>query len=162
MNAGAAACRADIYLFLHADTLIDGACIEAIRHAIQSEQVVGGHFDVEFSGSHPAFRVIAWFINVRSRLSGISTGDQCQFVRRTVFEAMGGFADLPLMEDVDCSRRLKRMGQVVALNKRVTTSSRRWEQHGIIKTVLLMWRLRWLYFRGVPAAQLASIYREAR
>jgi len=162
MNAGAAACCSDVLLFMHSDTLIDSPSVAAIERALQVKGVVGGRFDVQLSGAHPAFRLIEWMINWRSRLSGISTGDQCQFVRRSVFEAMGGFAVLPLMEDVDFSRRLKRMGTIASLSERVITSSRRWEQHGIVRTILLMWRLRLQYFFGVPAERLAAIYREAR
>ncbi|MDX8405373.1 MAG: TIGR04283 family arsenosugar biosynthesis glycosyltransferase [Mariprofundus sp.] len=162
MNAGAATCEAGVLLFAHSDNVLDATSIAAIKAAMVQPECVGGRFDLRLSGTHPALRMIAWFINLRSRLSGISTGDQCQFVRRSVFERMGGFADLPLMEDIDFSKRLKRLGRIASLRQRVTTSSRRWENDGIINTVLLMWRLRLLYWLGVPAERLAHMYRQAR
>lgn len=130
---------------------------------MRDENCVGGHFNIRLSGSLPAFRIIEWFINTRSRLTGISTGDQCQFVRREAFEELGRFPDQPLMEDVEFSRRLKRIGRsTVCLRDKVTTSSRRWEQHGILKTVLLMWKLRLYYWFGVTPDRLAALYRDAR
>jgi hypothetical protein len=101
-------------------------------------------------------------MNIRSRWSKISTGDQALFVRRAVFEQMGGFADLPLMEDVEFSKRLKREGDIACLRETVITSSRRWQQHGIIRTVLLMWKLRLLYWLGTPADKLAAMYQNTR
>lgn len=129
---------------------------------MRDESTVGGCFALRLSGSHPAFRIIEWFINVRSRLTRISTGDQCQFVRRDLFEVMGGFPEQPLMEDVEFARRLKRAGRIACLRDKVTTSSRRWEQHGILRTMLLMWKLRLLYWLGVAPERLAANYRDAR
>jgi len=162
MNAGARECESELVLFLHSDTEISSCHIEALRSLANRSDIVGGRFDVRLSGGHIALRVIEWFINLRSRLSKISTGDQAIFVRRKVFEAMGGFAEIPLMEDIEFSRRLKRQGRVVCLRQKVRTSSRRWERHGIVRTVLLMWRLRLLYWLGVSPAKLAAIYRDAR
>lgn len=162
MNAGARAAGADILLFLHADTCIGPAHIGAVREAMRDPHVVGGRFDVRLSGSHPALRVIERLINLRSRLSRISTGDQAMFVRREVFETMGGFAEIPLMEDVEFSVRLKRLGKIACLRQTVLTSSRRWERHGIVRTVLLMWRLRLLFALGVSPEKLAASYRDAR
>jgi len=159
MNAGAAVCQSDVLLFVHADTVIDGSHLQAVRKAMESDSFVGGRFDVALSGDHPAFRMIAWFMNTRSRLSRISTGDQCQFVRRSLFESMGGFPALPLMEDIALSKSLKREGRIACLREQVMTSSRRWEQNGILKTVLLMWKLRLLYWLGKPASELAAMYR---
>jgi len=123
--------------------------------------VVGGRFDVRLSGRHPAFRVIEFFINWRSRLTRISTGDQAMFVRRNVFERLGGFPQWPLMEDVEFSRRLKREGQIACLHRRVLTSSRRWEKHGIVHTVLLMWWLRLRYWLGANPETLKRHYVDA-
>jgi len=162
MNAGASTCVSDIFLFIHSDTEINSCCIESMMAVMQRSETVGGRFDLCLSGRHPALRMIEWFINLRSRLSGISTGDQGIFVRRSAFEHLGGFPDIPLMEDIAFSRRLKRYGHIACLRQRVTTSSRRWEQHGIYNTILLMWRLRLLYWLGVPAERLAEMYREAR
>lgn len=162
MNAGAAAASSDILLFLHADTVFDSRHLADVRQAMRDPAVVGGRFDVRLSGKHPAFRAIAYFINLRSRLTRISTGDQAMFVCRDVFAALGGFADIPLMEDVELSRRLKRQGEVACLRRRVTTSSRRWEKQGIVRTVLLMWKMRLLFRLGVSPTRLAAMYRDAR
>jgi len=162
MNAGAQACSSDILLFIHADTIIDSSHILALRRAMQDHVCVGGRFDVALSGGGVALAVIAWLINLRSRLSGISTGDQCQFVRRSVFERMGGFPEQALMEDVEFSKRLKRYGKIACLSETVVTSSRRWERHGILRTVWLMWTLRFLYWLGVSPQKLASMYRQTR
>jgi len=162
MNAGARVCESEIILFLHADTSISSGDIDILRELAAKPSHMGGRFDVRLSGAHPALRVVEWLINLRSRLSRISTGDQAMFVRRDVFEAMGGFADIALMEDIEFSRRLKRLGKIACLHQKVCTSSRRWERHGIFRTMLLMWRLRLFYWLGVPAERLARIYREAR
>ena len=162
MNSGASHCSSDILLFIHADTAMDSSHIAAVKAAMQEPSTVGGHFDVRLSGDHPAFRIIEWFINVRSRLSRISTGDQCQFVRRDVFERLVGFPEQPLMEDVAFSKRLKGSGKIACLRDKVTTSSRRWQQHGILRTILLMWKLRLYYWFGVSPDRLAEIYRDAR
>lgn len=162
MNCGAAQSTSDILLFIHADTLVSSTHLSAVREAMKEESVVGGRFDLRLSGNHPSFRLIEWFINVRSRLSRINTGDQCQFIRRRAFERMGGFPEQPLMEDVEFSKRLKRAGRIACLREKVTTSSRRWEQNGILKTVLLMWKLRLSYWLGVSPERLATIYRDAR
>ena len=162
MNCGASKCHSDILLFLHADTELERDGLERLREVMLQPDVVGGRFDLRLSGDHPAFRIIEWFINTRSRLNKISTGDQCQFVRREVFERLGGFPEQPLMEDVAFSKRLKELGKIACLRDKVTTSSRRWEQHGILKTVLLMWKLRLYYWLGVSPERLAAIYRDAR
>jgi len=162
MNAGVQECKSNIFLFIHSDTTIVSSHILAIKQAMQDESVVGGRFDVRLSGDGFALCVIGWFINMRSRLSGISTGDQCQFVRRSVFERMGGFPEQALMEDIEFSRRLKRYGRIACLRQKVVTSSRRWEKYGVMRTVWLMWKLRFLYWRGASPAKLAQMYRQAR
>lgn len=162
MNTGSLKCNSDIILFIHSDTSICSSHILEIKQAMQDASLVGGRFDVSLSGGGFALGVIAWFINMRSRLSGISTGDQCQFVRRDVFERMGGFPEQALMEDVEFSKRLKRYGNIACLSEKVVTSSRRWEIHGIFRTVRLMWKLRFLYWLGVSPEKLAAMYRQAR
>jgi len=162
MNAGSEGCISDILLFIHADTVVNSSDILDVCEAMEDDSYAGGRFDVRLSGNAIAFRIIEWFINVRSRLTGISTGDQCQFVRRSVFEQMGGFPNQPLMEDIEFSRRLKRLGRIACLRATVITSSRRWEQHGIMATVWLMWKLRLLYWLGISADKLSHMYRQAR
>jgi hypothetical protein len=124
--------------------------------------MVGGRFDLRLDPSSPFLALTAALINLRSRLSGIATGDQALFVRRQVFTAMGGFEDIPLMEDVAFTRALKRHGRVSALREHVSTSSRRWVRDGPLRTVLLMWWLRFLYWRGVPPAELKRRYADTR
>ena len=158
MNAGAAAAAGDVLIFLHADTrLPDGACTlidEALRTRRQ-----WGRFDVRIDGRHPLLRIVGLMMNLRSRLTGIATGDQAIFCTRALFDRLGGFAPIALMEDVDFSRRASRLGAPACLAAHVVTSGRRWERHGVLRTVLLMWRLRLRYFLGADPADLARDYR---
>jgi len=158
MNAGARETAGDALVFLHADTRLPDGALEAMAHALADPRVAGGRFDVRFDSPRRIMRVVAWFMNARSRLSRISTGDQTIFVRRSVFEAMGGFPDIPLMEDVEFSRRLKRRGAIACLRSSVTTSARKWEREGPIRTIVLMWTLRLLYACGVSPARLHAWY----
>ena len=157
MNAGAARARADALLFLHADTRLpplgDVLVLQALAGA-----ACWGRFDVRIEGRPWMLRVVAALMNLRSRASGIATGDQAIFVTREAFERVGGFPVQPLMEDIEISRRLKRLGRPACLGARVCTSGRRWEQRGVWRTIVLMWRLRWRYWRGESAAQLAQAY----
>jgi rSAM/selenodomain-associated transferase 2 len=162
MNAGAAASQADVLLFLHADTRLPDGARQAVEQALADPACVGGRFDVRFERDAGLARLIARLISLRSRWSGIATGDQALFVRREVFLTLGGFADLPLMEDVDFSRRLKRAGRVAPLRARVTTSYRRWEQCGAVRTIALMWALRFLYWIGVTPHRLKNWYASVR
>lgn len=157
MNAGAQACGGALLLFLHADTRLPEAADAMVRAALAVQ--AWGRFDVRIDGRPLMLRVVAALMNLRSRLSGIATGDQAIFMRRDVLEALGGFPDQPLMEDIELSRRLLRVSRPACLRARVRTSGRRWEQRGVWRTILLMWRLRWAYWRGVPAERLAEAYR---
>jgi len=158
MNTGARAALGDVFLFLHADTALPGEAPAAIAEALADPGVAGGRFDVRFSSDRWPFRVIAAFMNSRSRVTRIATGDQAMFVRRRLFETLGGFPDIPLMEDIELSRRLKRVGRVSCLRLKVCTSSRKWQREGILRTVLLMWTLRLLYFCGVDPVRLHACY----
>jgi rSAM/selenodomain-associated transferase 2 len=158
MNHGARAAGGDTLLFLHADTRLPDGAARAIEQTLAEPGVVGGRFDVRFDNERPLFRVIAWFMNTRSRASGICTGDQAIFVRRADFEAVGGYPEIPLMEDIELSRRLKRRGRLRALRLRVTTSARKWEREGPLRTMGLMWALRFLHFCGVAPARLHRWY----
>ncbi|HRV77206.1 MAG TPA: TIGR04283 family arsenosugar biosynthesis glycosyltransferase [Thauera sp.] len=157
MNAGAQACGRALMLFLHADTRLPEAADAMVCAALAVQ--AWGRFDVHIDGRPRMLRVVAALMNLRSRLSGIATGDQAIFVRRDVFEAVGGFPDQPLMEDIELSCRLLRVSRPACLRARVRTSGRRWEQRGVWRTIALMWRLRWAYWRGVPAERLAEAYR---
>jgi rSAM/selenodomain-associated transferase 2 len=156
MNAGAAAADGDILVFLHADTRLPEHAAATIATALKAH--AWGRFDVRIAGRPRMLRVIAALMNLRSRLSGIATGDQAIFVTRAAFDAVGGYPDQPLMEDIELSKRLKRIGPPACLRERVTTCGRRWEQHGTWRTIRLMWRLRFDYWRGVPAERLVERY----
>ncbi|MDH5361019.1 MAG: TIGR04283 family arsenosugar biosynthesis glycosyltransferase [Gammaproteobacteria bacterium] len=156
MNAGASHAWGDTLLFLHADSLLPDAITTHISRALSKRE--WGRFNVRLSGRNPLFRIIERLINIRSCVSGIATGDQAIFLSRSLFEQLGGYAELPLMEDIELSNRLKAFGRPACVSAAVITSSRRWEHNGIIKTVLLMWRLRWGYYRGIPAETLAKEY----
>lgn len=158
MNAGARLARAGILLFLHADTRLPAGALRAVERAIAGG-ARWGRFDVRLEGDETVLRLIGWLMNRRSALTGIVTGDQALFVRREVFFEHGGFAPIPLMEDIELSRRLKRVGRPRRLRRRVVTSARRWRARGILRTVLLMWALRFLYWLGVSPARLARWYR---
>ncbi len=158
MNAGARMARGDVLLFLHADTDLPLGADELVLEAI-SQGACWGRFDVRIEGRAGMLRVIAALMNWRSRVTGIATGDQAIFVTRAALDHVGGFPDQPLMEDIELSRRLKRRGAPACLSAKVCTSGRRWEQRGVWRTILLMWWLRWRYWRGESAARLAELYR---
>ena len=155
MNAGAAVANGQMLWFVHADSRIPQ---RADEHILQSAGPVWGRFNVHLSGDRMLLRVVERLMNLRSRITGIATGDQGIFVSRALFERIGGYTDLPLMEDIDLSKRLKREQTPLCLYNTLTTSSRRWEQKGIVRTILLMWTLRLAWFLGVPAARLATHY----
>lgn len=157
MNAGAAACPADVLLFLHADTVLPDNADALVRRATLGP-FAWGRFDVRIDSPRVALRMVSAMMNLRSRWTGIATGDQALFVRHDLFRQIGGFPDLPLMEDIAMSRALKRHGPPACLKDRVTTSARRWERHGVWRTIVLMWRLRAAYFLGADPRQLAIRY----
>ena len=173
MNAGAQAARGGALLFLHADTILPETAPTAILVAlglagpltptVLSHRAISkkswGRFDVAISGNSRMLGVIAWCMNRRSRLTSIATGDQALFMTRAAFDAARGFPDQPLMEDIEMSRRLKRLGAPACLPDRVTTSGRRWEQRGVWRTIWRMWRLRLAYFLGASPEYLAARYR---
>ena len=162
MNEGAKVGRGEVFLFLHADTQLPHDAKTVINTTLADQRIVGGRFDVQFDRLSMWGTIISSTMNWRSRLSGLATGDQALFVRRSIFEQMGGFTDMPLMEDIEFSRRLKRKGRTAALTATVTTSFRRWEQQGPLRTILLMWTLRFLYGIGVSPSYLAHWYKTVR
>jgi rSAM/selenodomain-associated transferase 2 len=162
MNHGARQATGDVLLFLHADTRLPGSSIDDIRGALRNPQCVGGRFDVQLDGVHWMLGVIGAMISMRSRMSRVATGDQGIFVRRGIFAELGGYPDIPLMEDVAFSRALKRRGAVACLRSRVITSARRWEKQGIWRTILKMWLLKLLYLVGVSPVRLKRYYGDAR
>jgi len=162
MNAGAALATSDILVFLHADTQLPHNARQVVELAMGNQQCVGGRFDVRFPRDTGYAWMVSRLMNLRSRLSGISTGDQTMFVRRSVFERMGGFADMPLMEDIEFSRRLKKLGTIVALRDTVITSFRRWEQHGPLRTIVRMWTIRLFYWLGWDPRRLQHYYGTVR
>jgi len=157
MNAGARASTGAALLFLHADTTLPPSADQLISRALE-DGALWGRFDVRIDGAHPLLRVVERMMNWRSRRTGVATGDQAIFVRRDVFEAVGGYPEIPLMEDIALSKRLKRIAAPACLAEQVTTSGRRWEKHGVLRTILLMWRLRAEYFFGADPQRLALRY----
>jgi rSAM/selenodomain-associated transferase 2 len=156
MNAGAAHASGHIFVFLHADTIVPGNADRLIASALARR--VWGRFDLRIAGQHPLLALVARTINWRSRFTGIATGDQAIFVAYEAFRNVGGFPDLPLMEDIALSRKLKRHSRPYCITTPVVTSGRRWEYHGVLRTIALMWRLRLAYYCGVAPARLALAY----
>ena len=161
MNAGAAAQPCRVMVFLHADTRLPDDAYELILEAI-ADGHAWGRFDVRIDSHRLSLSCVAWLMNLRSRLTGIATGDQAMFMTGAAFHAAGGFPALALMEDIEMSRRLKRIARPACLRARVLTSARRWEQGGVGRTVWLMWRLRAAYFFGADPARLAQRYGHGR
>ncbi len=161
MNRGAVAATCEVLLFLHADASLPPRAAEAIREAVR-RRYEWGRFDVRLDSPQFPFRLIEWAMNWRSAITGIATGDQAQFVRRDIFAMLRGFAPIPLMEDIDLSRRLCTLAWPARIRTPVISAARRWQRGGIVRTVLRMWGLRLLYWSGIPAAQLARFYPDVR
>lgn len=160
MNAGAASARSPVLLFLHADTQLPPDAMPAVLKAVEAR--AWGRFDVRIRGHSPMLPIVAACMNLRSRLTGIATGDQALFMQRATFVDLGGFPEQPLMEDIEMSRRLKRSSRPACLRLKATTDGRRWERRGIAATIWLMWRLRFRYWRGASAVDLAKEYHHVR
>jgi rSAM/selenodomain-associated transferase 2 len=162
MNAGAAAAAGDVFLFLHADTRLPASAIEDVVSALNDPRCVGGRFDLKLDDDRIVFRLIGVLISLRSRLSKIATGDQAIFVRREIFEAMTGFPEIPILEDVAFCRALKKKGKVACLRSQVVTSARRWQKDGVARTIVKMWLLKFLFLVGVSPFRLKRFYAEVR
>ncbi len=160
MNSGAAVAAGETLLFLHADTTLPDNALELVESAV-AQGALWGRFDLRLSGSHWLLRIVERMINWRSCLSGIATGDQAIFLRRQLFDSIGGYAGIPLMEDVELSKRLKRFAPPCCIRTPLTTSSRRWEHYGILRTILLMWWMRLAYFLGATPEALARSYQRS-
>ena len=158
MNAGAEKASGDVLLFLHADTRLPADADYVVLNGLERSGCVWGRFDVNIEGRSPLLSIVGLLMSLRSRLSSIATGDQAIFVRRAAFHAVGGFPAIPLMEDIALCRHLKNVSKPLRLRERVTTSGRRWEKNGILKTIGLMWGLRLAYFFGADPKKLAQRY----
>lgn len=158
MNAGAAKARGDVLLFLHADTRLPDGAMALVLEGLAQSRAAWGRFDVRIEGRSRLLPVVAMLMNLRSRLTGIATGDQAMFVRRQTFEALGGFPDLALMEDIAISRALKAISKPLCLRAKGVTSGRRWDQNGALRTIALMWRLRLDFWLGANPTELARRY----
>jgi rSAM/selenodomain-associated transferase 2 len=161
MNAGAARASGDVLLFLHADSRLPARADRLVIEGLKSSGREWGRFDVTIIGRQRLLSVVAFFMRMRSRLTGIATGDQAIFVRRNAFEAAGAFPPIALMEDIALCQALKRIGRPLCLCARVVTSGRRWEEHGVLRTVVLMWMLRLAFFFGADPKRLARRYGNA-
>jgi rSAM/selenodomain-associated transferase 2 len=157
MNVGAESAKGEMLIFLHADTFLPQNALSDIAQAIRSQQQ-WGRFDVVLGGSHPMLKVIAFFMNWRSRLTGIATGDQAIFIYKQLFDSVGRYPTIALMEDIALSKKLKKIALPACLKAKVTTSGRRWEDYGVFKTILLMWSLRLRYFLGEDPQTLTESY----
>jgi rSAM/selenodomain-associated transferase 2 len=157
MNAGAAQTTGDVLLFLHADTQLPQNALKAITTSLAGK-ICWGRFDVRIAGKPWMLGVVARMMNWRSRLTGIATGDQAMFMTRTAYQAIGGFPEQALMEDIEASRRLRQLSRPACISSPLVTSGRRWESKGVWTTIFLMWRLRWAYWRGQNPKQLAELY----
>lgn len=157
MNNGASIASGDVLLFLHADTLLPDDAMQVISERSRKKNY-WGRFDVRLSGSRYIYRLIEGLMNLRSRITSIATGDQAIFIQRNLFDRVGGFPEIVLMEDIGISRQLKKISRPVCMKQKVVTSSRRWEANGVITTVLLMWKLRLYYFFGVSPDKLSQLY----
>jgi rSAM/selenodomain-associated transferase 2 len=162
MNLGGQRGTGDVLLFLHADTRLPPSAFDDIRLALEDPRVVGGRFDLQLDDARLMLRLVGFMISLRSRISKVSTGDQAIFVRREIFAELGGYPDIPLMEDVAFSRALKRRGAVACLRSRVVTSARRWENEGVWSTIFKMWLLKSLYLAGMSPVRLRRYYGDTR
>ena len=162
MNASAAVARGGVLLFLHADCGLPHDADRLILDGLAASGKLWGRFDVILDGTHPLLSLVAFMMNWRSRLTGIATGDQGLFVTHATFTAAGGFPLIPLMEDIAFSKTLKSRGAPLCLRQHITASARRWEARGVLRTIMLMWRLRLAYFLGADPAALALRYDDAR
>ena len=158
MNVGGLSAKSDVLIFLHADTRLPSNARQVIETVMDDGNYVGGRFDVQFETDQGYAWMISRMMNWRSRWSRIFTGDQALFIRRTAFQQLKGFSDIPLMEDIEFSNRLKQLGPVIALRSKVTTSFRRWERNGPLRTILHMWTLRFLYWLGMSPHSLQQFY----
>ncbi|MDZ4095141.1 MAG: TIGR04283 family arsenosugar biosynthesis glycosyltransferase [Paracoccaceae bacterium] len=162
MNAGARLANGQVLIFLHADTRLPDDALTAISAGLAEENRIWGRFDVALSGRHFLLPLIARLMNLRSRLTGVATGDQAIFVTKLAFLAINGFPEIALMEDVALSKRLLRIGAPLCLHTTVMTSGRRWQANGVLRTIVTMWALRLGYVLGVPPAQLAQVWARLR
>jgi rSAM/selenodomain-associated transferase 2 len=162
MNFAARHATGDVLVFLHADTRLPHSAFREIRNALEDPVCIGGRFDVKLDSDRPLLKFVGRMISLRSRLTKTATGDQAIFIRREIFNRLGGYPEIPLMEDIALSRAMKRTGRVACLRSCVVTSARRWQAEGTCKTILRMWTLKILYLSGVSPLRLKRYYADTR
>jgi rSAM/selenodomain-associated transferase 2 len=158
MQAGVRMAHGDVFWFLHADTDLLYSVNDYLDDIRSVTSAGWGRFNIALSNDKFIYKVIGYAINLRSRISGIATGDQGIFINRELFQYIGGFRQQPLMEDIQISRDLLRRGRPAVIKRILMTSARRWERRGVLRTILLMWWLRLLYFMGVSPVTLRQYY----
>ncbi len=162
LNKGASLARGEILLFLHADTFLPAKALTAIKEYLKSPKVIGGRFLIQIDSNRIIYRIIETGINMRDWITKGFTGDQAMFIKRHAFEMLGGFKEFPFMEDLDMAQRMRKLGKIVRIPLAVRTSVRRWENNGVLKTILLMWIIRVLYLLGVSPYTLKRLYNDTR
>ncbi len=163
LNRGAEIASAPILLFLHADSALEDSALSSLVSKIEAEpEKVGGCFSLKIKSEHPLLRFISWSSNLRAKYLNLIFGDQGIFIKREVFESLGGFPEIELMEDWEFSKKLAKTGELLFLDKKIYTSARRWEEDGVLKTILLMHKIKILYLFGYSSEKLKKIYRDAR
>ncbi|MFW6266931.1 MAG: TIGR04283 family arsenosugar biosynthesis glycosyltransferase [Halanaerobium sp.] len=163
LNRGAEIAAAPLLLFLHADSKLEASALnDLVKKMGENQNKIGGAFSLKIESENPLLKFISWSSNLRAKYLNLIFGDQGIFIRKEVFESLGGFPEIELMEDWEFSKKMAAAGDLIFLEKQIYTSARRWEEYGILKTILLMHKIKFLYLMGCDPEKLKKIYRDAR